>query len=336
MRVPALRDLTAPWLSEAIGETVTAVRAEAIGTFTTELWRLHVQYGGARSGTLILKRPSPKRPRSFDGFAEEIRFYRELAGELPVRIPRFRWGAVANDGTRAMLILEELPGLESFDWLGGGDDDHMNAALDGLAGVHAAGRNFADGIGWVPTLSDSAERERIEREYAEAWERTREVFETACPGFVPIGDALVNRVAHCLESLASPVTLLHGDPHLENLPRVAGTRSEIAWIDWASVLRGSPGFDVAVLIAMSVPPARRAEKERRWVERHHEALVAAGMGDEPDPWLSYRRGILRRAALIVEIAPRFENPAAALPLVLPRCAQAAVDLDCGSLISTTV
>lgn len=332
MRVPRLRDLTAEWLGAAIGEPIAAVRAEAIGTFTTELWRLHVRYRDGRAGTLVLKRPSSQRPRSFDGFAEEIRFYRDLSGKLPGQIARFRWGAVDDDATRAMLILEELPGLETFEWLQGGDDDHMGAALDALARLHAAGWHLHDRLDWLPELGDRALCDRIEREYDEAWEQTRAVFANSCPGFVPIGDALVGRLARCLDALASPATLLHGDPHLENLPRIANTRDEIALIDWASVLRGAPGFDVAVLIAMSVPPARRALREREWVDRHHHALVAAGTPGEPDPWLSYRCGVLRRAALIVEIAPRFENPAAALPLVLPRCAQAAVELDCGTLI----
>ena len=320
-------------LAEWIGAPVAAVEVEHVGTFSNEVWRLRLRYAGDGPGapaSLIAKHPVLARPdRSAESFADEVRFYRELAPRAPARLPRF----YDTGDTQPLLLLEDMSGLEPFHW--NADETHARLALEALARVHAAFWNRVDELDWVPHLGDPGLRAVFADEYGKGWSECRAFFATIADGaFLPIGDALVGRVPETLAALAEPATLLHGDAHGENLPLCReGHREQVILLDWPSVRRGRAAFDVAVFIAMSVPTDVRRLRERHWVALHAQALAAAGVHDAADPWQAYRLGVLRRAARIVEIAPGW--PAAsesALRMVAERCLSAAADLDTAELI----
>lgn len=321
-------------LGEWIGVPVAAVEVEHVGTFSNEVWRLRLRYAGDAAGapvSLIAKHPVRERPdRSAESFADEIRFYRELAPRAPARLPRF----YDTGDAQPLLLLEDVSGLEPFHW--NADETHARLALEALARVHAAFWNRVDELDWVPQLADPALRAVFADEYEKGWSECRAFFETIADGaFLPIGDSLVGRLPETLAALAQPATLLHGDAHGENLPlcREAGTE-QVVLLDWPSVRRGRAAFDVAVFIAMSVPRDVRRARERDWVALHAQALAAAGVRDTADPWQAYRLGVLRRAARIVEIAPGWPKPAeSALRMVAERCLGAAADLDSAELIA---
>ncbi len=332
---PPLGSLPSPArLADLLGAPVVAVDVEHVGTFSNEVWRLHLRYDGAAPGapaSLIAKHPAAGRPdRSSEDFANEIRFYRELAARAPARLPRFYDTGDAD----LLLLLEDVQGLQAFRW--NASETHARIALESLARVHAAFWDAVDDLDWVPQMADPARRAVFADDYDRGWSERRDYFATIGLGaFLATGDALVGRVADTLVALAEPATLLHGDPHGENLPLVSGDAGEdVVLLDWPSLRRGRACFDVAVFVAMSVPVPVRRRRERDWVALHAEALAAAGVRDGGDPWQAYRLGILRRAIRIVEIAPGW--PAAGeggLRMVAERCLMAAADLDTAELIA---
>lgn len=321
-------------LGEWIGVPVAAVDIEHVGTFSNEVWRLRPRYAGDAPGapaSLIAKHPVLARPeRSAESFADEVRFYRELAPRAPARLPRF----YDTGDTQPLLLLEDVAGLEPFHW--NADETHARLALEALARVHAAFWNRVDDLDWVPQLGDPGLRAVFADEYEKGWSECRDFFATIADGaFLPIGGALVGHLPETLVALAEPATLLHGDAHGENLPlcREGGTE-QVVLLDWPSVRRGRAAFDVAVFIVMSVPKEVRRDRERDWVALHAEALAAAGVRDAADPWQAYRLGVLRRAARIVEIAPGWPVAGeSALRMVAERCLAAAADLDTAELIA---
>lgn len=198
--------------------------------------------------------------------------------------------------------------------------------MDDLAVLHAAWWNRVGELAWLPALSDARLRRSFQSDFDAGWRAHRTELDALVPGFTPLGDALVGRLADTLAPLAGPPTLLHGDAHAENLP-LADER--VVFLDWQAPRLGNAGFDVAVFTAMSYPVNERRRVERALVDRHAAAIRQRDI-DWPDPWEDYRRGLLRRAARIVEITAA--GPIASLAFVFERCATAAVDHAVGDLI----
>jgi hypothetical protein len=360
------------WLSP--GDRVAGVRVVPMGTYSSRLSRLQIDYelaSGTRTGagsdpprSLVLKSSVPGRnDRLGESLANEIRFHRELAAGLPVRTPRFYGGRVAGeagspgggtaehghgrDGERedvregegeddgaAWLLLEDVSGLQPVDWLQGPGEEHARLAVGALARMHAAGFGERDGLDWVPSFADEALLEAFEHEYAEGWSRRRELLLEVVPEFASIGDALVGRVAASHRPLAEHATLLHGDAHAENMPLCeAADGSDVVLLDWAGPRIGHPGVDLGFFIAMSFPSQRRARVERALVAQHADVLRATGALPPTDPWLAYRRGVLRRASRTVAIAADWPaDGLAGLKMIFQRCAVAAIELGVEELI----
>jgi len=318
--------IDADWLAERLAarglpHDFDAIALEPLGRFSTELWRLRL-VGAAGTPALVVKRAF-RPPRSAEPPELEARLYAELEGRLPVPAPRFvAW----RDG---LLILTEVPGLLPFDFRAGASERHGERIADGLAALHAAFWERCEPLDFVPRLADPALRARWQVDFDRGWSAHRAAFDALWPGFTPIGDALVGRLAASLAPLAEPATLLHGDAHAENLP-LAGSDGEAVFLDWQAPRIGSPGFDLAVFLAMSHPGPTRRRVERGLVERHAAALRGRGLAWR-DPWSDYRRGLLRRAARIVEICAD-EGPGP-LGFVYRRCARAAADHGVGELIA---
>lgn len=343
-----LRELTPDWLTDVLRKrgavqraSVASVDFERVGTFTTEVWRLRVAYDRDEPGapdSLVVKRPQPGRPeRAGEDFASEIRFYRDLSGRAPVRTPRFYFGAPDAEAGRALLLLEDVVGIEPISFRRGANAEHARLALEALARLHAHWWDRVDEFGWVLHLGDAEVRAAFARDYDRGWHAGWEFFRDVTPEFSAIGDALVGRVAESLAPLGAPATLLHGDAHLENLPLVnAQGERRVLFLDWPGPRRGLASFDVAAFTVMSFPVDARRRTEEALVAAHADAVRAAGVRDWDDPWLGYRRGVLRRVVRIVEHEhtwPDDSRSRGSLRMVFERCATAAVDLRVGELIA---
>ena len=350
VRLPrSLDDVSPEWLTEVLRDRgilaagrVEDARLEKIGTFSAELWRVHLVYSGTDSGapaSLVLKRPAPGRQyRSAESFREEVAFYRDLAVRTPVRTPGFYYGGLGETSGDALLLLEDVAGLQAFSFHRGAESDHAQLAMEQLARLHAHWWERVGSLDGFPHLGDARLRRDFAAAYDVGWASHRGLFlEVAGAAFGEIGDALVGRLAGTLEPLARPATLLHGDAHAENLPLLeeAGTRN-VLLLDWQGIRRGHAAFDVGVFLAMSFPVEVRRRVEEPLVAAHADAVRAAGVAGWQDPWRDYRLAILRRAARIVEIAPGWgkgDIARAALRMVAERCAVAASDLRVGDLIA---
>ena len=338
-----LSELTPEWLSGALrtsGTTrrarVTSVEFEPIGTFSNELWRLRLGYDVPEDGapdSLVLKRPKRGgRTPPGAGFDNEIRFYQSAGRQVPVRIPRLVYGSADAQGG-GLLLLEEVAGLERISFMRGASVEHAQQALSGLAQVHALWWEQVDGLDGFPSLADAGFRARVGAAYDAGWQASRDYFVHAGHGeFVEIADALLGRVDANLEPLGAPATLLHGDAHFENLPRVHAPDGdgEILFLDWPAARCGLASFDVAVFMVQSFPDATRRQVERALVAEHADAVDAARGASWPDPWIDYRRGVLYWLVHMLQDATL--TPGQPPWVVIDRYVAAAVDLRVGELI----
>ena len=348
MRIPnrqpsQLDKVTPAWLTQVLRSRgtlqqarVVSVHIEPIGTYSSELWRLQLVYDHAERdapATLILKQPkSNAHERPGEGFANEIRFYRDVAHQVPVRTPRFHYGNVNEMSGEAMLILEDVGGLVPIDWERGVTAHHAQLALEALAWLHATWWDKVDGLNGLPHLADAAYRALIAKAYDLGWRASRDYFKAAYGGpFLAIGDALVGCVEATLAPMGTPATLLHGDAHFENIVIAKQRDSEhILFIDWAAARRGLASFDVAVFAIQSFPTPDRRRMEEALVAAHVTAVRAAGLREWFDPWLDYRRGVLNWVVHMIQNATL--RPGDAPWVVVKRYVAAAVDLRVGDLV----
>ena len=289
-------DLTAPWFSEVLGQEV--VSADVLDRHSGTTGRAHVALSGDADvpATVFVKlAPFDERQRQFVksvgmGVAE-ARFYRDLAAEVPVRVPGV-WFA-DYDRERYAMVLEDLVASGC----------RFPHPLDGDIAFRAR-----DIVEWMAALHGQYwESERFDADGDLAWLAKRG---TGGDGggstFIrmavdSLGDWLgppFHRIAEIYLSRADdiavlwnsgPRTLVHGDPHLGNLFVDERAGSRTGFLDWAMVGR-SPGLrDVAYVLCNSIPQAVREHDERDLIEHYCELLGATGVMLAPDAaWDQYR------------------------------------------------
>jgi hypothetical protein len=182
-------------------------------------------------------------PHALDMFRNEVRFYREVAPEVGVRVPRC-FAAEEDDGG-FRLELEDLGS-----WASGGDPRAVAAALSVL---HARWEGAAMAR-WPWLRRVGAGADLIAELYDRTWpsvERREDVSATV----VAAGRSYVGRVheLELAEGEGGPLTLVHGDAALRNV-RTSANGTEVAFVDWEDVRVASGSVDLAWLLVSSVEP----------------------------------------------------------------------------------
>lgn len=292
-----LDELTAPWFADVLGLDVAKVEILDHHSGTTGRARCALHGEPALPPTVFVKlAPFDVTQRQFVdsvgmGVAE-ARFYRDLASDVPVRVPRV-WFA-DTDGKQYVMVLEDLE-ASGCRFPAPTDDDIEYRARDiveQLAALHArfweSPRFEADrDLAWLANKGTGggdggAALVRI----------TADTFRDRLPeAFHRLADLYVARSTE-IQALMNdgPRTLVHGDPHLGNLFVDVPGGDRTGFLDWA-VLGRSPGIrDVAYVMCNSIPTDVRRATERKLVERYCEVLAECGVGDlDPDDvWTGYR------------------------------------------------
>ena len=262
--------------------------------------------------------------------ASEVRFYRTLAANVPVRVPTCLHAR--HDGTRFMLVLEDLTGSARLRAGDGACTAHQAlAVIDALADLHAFGwgrpkRGSAGG--WLLAQVD---RERS----LGAWLRfplMRRGLELAGDRVAPrlIAEALSYARRHraAYERLTEPPhTLVHNDCHLGNLAFGDGDRP--IFLDWQMVRAGQWARDVAYFCTLALAPEDRRSGEGMLLDRYRRRLRAAGgpLLDAGEARTAYRRhAAYAFEAVVVTMALR-AAPRPVTDVWLARAAAAVEDLE---------
>lgn len=289
-----VEDVTAAWLSEVLGAAVESVEVLDAHSGTTGRARLGLTAsdGSSVPSSVFVKLPpfDPRQRRFVDmvglGTAE-ARLYRDVASELPVRVPIVHHAAVDDDG-RYIMVIEDLvasgcrfPGSHDADVA-----ESVAAIVDALARLHVPywGSPRLDGdLAWVR----SGGRVAFEKGGAFIGKAADMFGEQMGPTFRRLAELYVERTAEVAALLAAgPPTLIHGDPHLGNL-FLDG--EEAGFFDWGMVWCATGMRDVAYVLGNSTPTDVRRAHEREWFDHYLDVLHAAGI--ELDPavaWDQYR------------------------------------------------
>jgi len=308
--VDAPEALTPEWLTAALAasgtirrERVLEVATSAIGTGQMcTCTRLTVRYDRPTEApaSLVAKLPatdatSRATAKALRSYENEVRFYQELAPQLPVRTPRVFHADIEVDTARFVLLLEDLAPSRPGDQIAGCSPQCAEVALDELVKLHAPrwGDPALAEVGWLhgdKTLG----RQFLLAVLPGLWAGFGQRYAADLGADVlEAGSALFGNLESYLMADTAPWTVVHGDYRLDNLlfdSTPGGT--PVAVVDWQTVTDGPALNDVAYFIGAGLHAEPRRAIEDALVRRYHAGLVAAGVPDYgwERCWHDYRRG----------------------------------------------
>jgi len=281
-------ELTPAWLTAALasktgGARVVAVDVTRIDARSALFSRpMHIALTwdpeGAGPPTLVAKMTAPegeaKQAAAEIGvYAQEVRFYEQLAATSGLRSPE-AWYAAATDDT-VLLLLEDLVGLHHRDAPDSLLPVEIEAVLDSLAHMHA--RWWDD-----PRLHQLAwlgeRRGNVERNAAR--------YQRGLPRFIDLHGDLLDRAEQALlQHLAAaddvwaiepalPFTLVHGDPKPSNI--FFQPDGSPVFVDWQGVCAAHATADVANALGAALGDDELGSVSHL-VDRYVGALDAAGV-----------------------------------------------------------
>jgi aminoglycoside phosphotransferase (APT) family kinase protein len=299
--------VTPAWLDELLQPSEPGVRVRSVTRVgghsgTTTRAQLAIGYAGATQGParLFLKiTPAGLAQRLFGHAMRlgemEVRFYREIAPSLTIRIPRAHAARVNRDGSRFALLLEDLS-VDGADFVEVGervDLSRARAVMEALARLHAQlweSPRFSTELAWVRSREGRARELPLERFLSRRMiERAVQRQRGDAPEILRRAARLVCERRDELEACwsAGPRTLVHGDCHVGNL---FFEGDAVGFLDW-QVLARAPGLrDVAYFLCNSLPSELREQHEESLLAHYLDGLRAAGV-DPPSPqeaWTGYR------------------------------------------------
>jgi hypothetical protein len=307
--VPLAEDLTAAWLTDALGLQVDAVTSEIVGTGQMgSCHRLFLTGDPALPATVLAKIPSEDagtRELMAGAYVNEVRFYAELAPTVDIKVPRCFYAGMGDAGTFT-LLLEDLAPAQVGDQIAGCTPEQALGAVVNLAGLH--GPRWCD-----PSLTTIEGMLPLGAEMGEMLDIT---FPPAAAGFLEmLGDQMAPEDVATLQELtplagtwigahADRFALLHMDYRLDNL--LFGADGTVNAVDWQGMSLGLPARDPAFFLSTGLLPGARREHERAIVAAYHAKLLTyataenglAGYSAE-QCWDDYRWGMLQNPFITV-------------------------------------
>jgi len=293
---------TPEWLGDAIGRSdITSVSWEPIGTGQVgDSVRFTLTHQDGSHSTLAAKFPAEdpvsRGTAAMMGlYAKEVRFYREIAPRLDVRVPQTHAAHVSDDGGEFVLLFEDLGPARGGNQLESCGIEDACHAIRQAAAFHAPswGDEAVLKADWL-AASDEL-RAWIAGKYPEAQAIWRERYSDSLePEFM----ALCEDVAACAEVFSSrdgePQCLVHGDFRLDNmLFDIKGGAEPIAVLDWQTVTTGKAMTDIGYFLGCGIGDALRRAHEDELLGLYMDEMAARGVAlDREAMWRDYRVGAL--------------------------------------------
>ena len=347
-------EITPSWLTAvlrdggAIGAaSITDVAIEPIGRgvgFLGQLARLRLTYDKPETGapaSLIGKFPTldpggRQICQMFQFYEREVRFYRELAPRVPIRVPRCYGSVMDVPADDYLLLLEDLGALPMGDDATGCTAAEAEHAIRAIARVHAAWweRPGLAALEWVP-MGNAPVHQIAEPAYQQSLEPFLALFgDHLSARMRATSEKMQTHVVDLLNTLSvPPLTLAHGDYRLDNL---FFDRDDVAAIDWQIAFRGRGVFDVAYFLSGCLAPDVRRTEEARLVRLWHEIASSRSGESFEQAFLDYRRAVLYCHVYTViatgSLNPSNERGMAVFRAWLERRSTAIEDLDAAELM----
>jgi hypothetical protein len=269
-----------------------------------------------------------------------VRFYQQLASDLPIRTPQAYYADLDVESASFVLLLEDLAPAQQGDQLRGCDAGQAQIALEELVKLHASrwGDPKLAEIVWLHG-DKAANQAFLAMLLPGLWEGFRDRYATdVSVDVIRAGTVLFSHIEAYLLADSGPSTVVHGDYRLDNLlfdPAPGGV--PVAVVDWQLCTDGPGMHDVAYFIGAGLVVDERRSAEADLVHLYHAALIDAGVSDYgfDQCWQEYRKGTWAGLVMAVAASMLVERTARGDQMFLTmaeRHARHALDLDAAEVI----
>ena len=295
-------DITPEWLTGRLHEAgvlqrgnVTGFRWEPIGTGQVgDSARISLSYDQAGGGPATVAGKFPAANPTSRGtaammglYTKEVRFYRDLAQQLDVRVPATYAAEVNDDGSSFVLLFEDLAPEKGGNQLDSCSFDEACHAIRQAAALHAPSWKNAAILSLDWLQPQEAVTSQIRALYPQAQAIFAERYADALePEFMAVCSDLAANDAW-LSRNHPKVSLVHGDFRLDNMLFGIGRGAEpIAILDWQTLSLGHPMTDIGYFMGCGIGNELRQRYEAELLldeARVGSTLVMYGSARIPSP-----------------------------------------------------
>lgn len=308
-RIPTPEELDAAWFTERLREAgheaaeVSAVRATRIGTGQIGRcfrYELELAAGGDDVPVSLVGKFPSDDPQSREtgvqlrNYYREVGFYRHVAPDLSISLPRCYYADIEGEGPEFVLILEDMAPAEPGDQIRGCAVEVARAAVLELVGLQVPTWCRSD-LARYDWLGGGTPEVSMQELYAQLLVPFLDRYAANLADDEHRILAAVAEAPDCplFEDVGEPFCLEHVDYRLDNMLIDASTAPpRVTVVDWQSVRIGKPLNDVAYFLGAGLHPEDRRPVERDIVATYHRHLQEAGVTgfDFAECWDAYRRG----------------------------------------------
>jgi len=290
-------EISAAWMNEILSATgalngprIVAVESTVIGEgvgYLSSVARVRLVYDqteaagrGAPASVVVKIEPENELFRrmgqQFHAFDREIRFYREVAARINVRLPKVYY-TLAEPPNYA-IVMEDLGYCTPGDQLAGMHERQVLTTAQIVGRLQARFWNN-DALGelkWMPATWE------LWRHFSDHWPS----FVEHCrqwlgPEHLLLGQRVAKHADWIIAEMESaPPTIVHCDLREDNLLfGPPGTPEEVLIVDWQLAIRGMGAYDIASLQGGSELAIERRGHTLGVLRVWHETLLAGGVTD---------------------------------------------------------
>lgn len=283
-------------LANGIDRTLIGFSVKPIGAgLMGATYRLLLNYAGdcgSAPASLIFKvtsdgatsRKLGKRGYGLSGkpgfYASEVRFYAELAPNLPIRTPALWYSWLSDDEDEFVLLLEDIAPATAGDELKGCTLVEAERAMASIAGLHAPMWNS-------PVFEEPGLLRRPTKDWAAVFQsnvtragaRWHEHAAVMGEDNNDIVEAFIPRCGAWFEAVDQNISLTHNDFRLDNL--MFTPSHDCVTLDWQSFLVSHSGRDIGLFLGCSVPTEVRRDHQERLLRVYHDRMIELGVEDYP-------------------------------------------------------
>ncbi len=287
----SIGELTESFLSDALGEEVSAFHADRIGEdrgMLGEIFKLDISFhDDSREPLTLVAKFAAIREETLalakrgDTHERELRSYDELLSSAPVNVPEFI-AAWYNDQTAEFLLLQEMiPADTSVDQIVGLSEKQARLVITEMAKLHAYWWNNPklETISWLPRLDDQRRRTNLTTITRNGWGQLAAMLEgeISLSSITKTGDDLAKEMDEMLCRTAEfPSTFIHSDLRADNLLFSPDGQS-VSLIDWQGCCIAPPVFDFTYFLIQSMTTEDRQRLEDDLLRFYAEELERCGL-----------------------------------------------------------
>lgn len=305
--------ITKEWIDYALSEarvcecgTISNIKVEPLGPHVRGLLssfcRVKITYNSKESDypdSVVIKFPPIVEERrnfgnAWHAFQRELRFYREISEQTPVRIPKCYFTVMNEENDQFLLMLEDAGDWTPGDQVNGLTYNQTKSAVTEISKLHGYWWNSKElaNLNWMPEEN----RDSVHM-FNDNWAEFSTEHRTALSNEdISAGNVIAKsgQKIHDL-SMLSPRTMVHYDFRADNM--MFNDQDEILIVDWQTTIKSFGAFDVVRAVCGSHHGVLEKEHHLEFLELWYETILASGVKDFSidEAWRDYRLSIILSA-----------------------------------------